>query len=76
VTPVSAKETSMITVFSKDRHLHFGKYELIDGKFVTPFEHAEPIPGPLTDKLFALAGEKTRFSSLLYSRSAHNATKK
>jgi len=49
VTPVSAKETSMITVFSKDHHLHFGKYELIDGKFVTPFEHAEPIPGPLTD---------------------------
>ena len=48
----------MITVFSKDHHLHFGKYELIDGKFVTPFEHAEPIPGPLTGKLSALAGEK------------------
>jgi acetoin utilization deacetylase AcuC-like enzyme len=31
----------MITVFSKDHHLHFGKYELIDGKFVTPFECPE-----------------------------------
>ena len=28
----------MISVFSEDHHLHFGKYELIDGKFVTPFE--------------------------------------
>ena len=28
----------MITVFSDDHHLHFGKYELIDGRFVTPFE--------------------------------------
>jgi acetoin utilization deacetylase AcuC-like enzyme len=28
----------MITVFSEDHRLHFGKYELIDGKFVTPFE--------------------------------------
>jgi len=28
----------MITIFSDDHHLHFGKHELIDGKFVTPFE--------------------------------------
>jgi acetoin utilization deacetylase AcuC-like enzyme len=28
----------MISVFSEDHHLHFGKYELIDGQFVTPFE--------------------------------------
>ena len=28
----------MITVFSEDHRLHFGKYELIDGHFVTPFE--------------------------------------
>jgi acetoin utilization deacetylase AcuC-like enzyme len=31
----------MITVFSKDHHLHFGRYELIDGQFVTPFECPE-----------------------------------
>ena len=31
----------MITVFSEDHHLHFGQYELIDGKFVTPFECPE-----------------------------------
>ncbi len=31
----------MITVFSKDHRLHFGKYELIDGNFVTPFECPE-----------------------------------
>ena len=28
----------MITIFSNDHRLHFGKYELIDGQFVTPFE--------------------------------------
>jgi len=28
----------MKTVFSEDHRLHFGKYELIDGSFVTPFE--------------------------------------
>ncbi len=28
----------MISVFSEDHHLHFGKFELIDGQFVTPFE--------------------------------------
>ena len=28
----------MITVFSDDHYLHFGKYELMDGEFVTPFE--------------------------------------
>ena len=28
----------MITIFSEDHHLHFGKHELIDGQFVTPFE--------------------------------------
>ena len=28
----------MITVFSDDHRLHFGKYELIDGRFVSPFE--------------------------------------
>ncbi len=31
----------MITVFSRDHRLHFGKHELIDGKFVTPFECPE-----------------------------------
>ena len=31
----------MITVFSENHHLHFGKYELIDGRFVTPFERPE-----------------------------------
>ena len=31
----------MITVFSEDHRLHFGKYELIDGKFVTLFECPE-----------------------------------
>ena len=31
----------MITVFSEDHRLHFGRYELIDGKFVTPFECPE-----------------------------------
>ena len=28
----------MITVFFDYHHLHFGKYELLDGEFVTPFE--------------------------------------
>ena len=31
----------MISVFSKNHRLHFGKYELIDGQFVTPFECPE-----------------------------------
>ena len=31
----------MISVFSKNHRLHFGKYELIDGRFVTPFECPE-----------------------------------
>jgi acetoin utilization deacetylase AcuC-like enzyme len=31
----------MITVFSEDHQLHFGKYELIEGQFVTPFECPE-----------------------------------
>ena len=31
----------MITVFSEDHRLHFGKYELIDGKFKPPFECPE-----------------------------------
>ena len=31
----------MISVFSRDHRLHFGKYELIDGQFVTPFECPE-----------------------------------
>lgn len=31
----------MITVFSPDHRLHFGKYELIDGQFVKPFECPE-----------------------------------
>ncbi|MEN8243577.1 MAG: histone deacetylase family protein [Thermodesulfobacteriota bacterium] len=31
----------MITVYSEDHRLHFGKYELIDGEFVTPFERPE-----------------------------------
>ncbi len=31
----------MITVFSEKHRRHFGKYELIDGKFVTPFECPE-----------------------------------
>lgn len=31
----------MITVFSEKHQLHFGKYELIDGKFITPFERPE-----------------------------------
>jgi acetoin utilization deacetylase AcuC-like enzyme len=31
----------MITVFSEEHRLHFGKYELMDGKFVTPFECPE-----------------------------------
>lgn len=29
----------MITVFSEDHRLHHGKYELIDGQFVSPFEN-------------------------------------
>jgi len=31
----------MISVFSNDHRLHFGKHELIDGRFVTPFECPE-----------------------------------
>jgi len=31
----------MISVFSKDHRLHFGQHELIDGRFVTPFECPE-----------------------------------
>ena len=31
----------MISVFSKNHRLHFGTYELIDGRFVTPFECPE-----------------------------------
>ena len=31
----------MITVFSESHHKHFGKFELIDGRFVTPFERPE-----------------------------------
>ncbi len=31
----------MISVFSNSHRLHFGKYELIDGQFVTPFECPE-----------------------------------
>ena len=31
----------MITVFSEDHRLHYGQYELIDGKFVQPFERPE-----------------------------------
>ena len=31
----------MITVFSEKHHLHFGRYELIDGQFVTPYERPE-----------------------------------
>ncbi len=31
----------MITVFSEEHRLHFGKCELMDGKFVTPFECPE-----------------------------------
>lgn len=29
----------MITVFTEDHRLHHGKYELIDGQFVSPFEN-------------------------------------
>ncbi len=31
----------MFTVYSDDHRLHFGKYELIDGRFMTPFECPE-----------------------------------
>jgi len=31
----------MITVFSENHRMHFGKYELIDGQFMTPFECPE-----------------------------------
>jgi acetoin utilization deacetylase AcuC-like enzyme len=31
----------MITVFSESHHMHFGKFELIEGQFVTPFERPE-----------------------------------
>ena len=31
----------MISVFSKNHRLHFSKYELIDGRFVTSFECPE-----------------------------------
>ena len=35
------RKTGMITVFSEEHRLHFGKYELFDGKFITPVECPE-----------------------------------
>jgi hypothetical protein len=40
----------MRSVFSENHRLHFGKYELIDGRFVTPFECPECMDG-ITERI-------------------------